>query len=101
MLFNPYLDECTTFENVRVLKFCEMSLETTIVREDEPISFKNTKPLKIFYNTENGQIINTLQEVRLASEKTKMKCRLDELIACSNIQETLKKWVVSAMNSTK
>lgn len=101
MLFKPYSDECTTFENVRVLKFDEMSLETTIVREGEPTSFKNTKPLKIYYNTDNAQIMNTLQEVRLASEKTKMKCRLDELIARSNIQETLKKWIASAMEPVK
>ncbi|MER2006695.1 MAG: hypothetical protein ABS939_04510 [Psychrobacillus sp.] len=100
MLFKPYSDECTTFENVRVLKFGEESLEATIVREDEPVSFKNTKAVKIFYNTENAQILNTLQEVRLTSDKTKMKCRLDELISCSNIQETLKKWIISTTKST-
>lgn len=101
MLFKPYADECTTFENVRVLKFDAYSFETKVLRESEFTVFKNTKPVKIFYNTDNAQIMNTLQEVRLASEKNKMKCRLDELIACSNIQETLKKWISSAMEPVK
>lgn len=100
LLFNPYSDECATFVNVRVLKFNESSFEVKVVRKEGATSFKNTKPVKIFYNTNNAQIMNTLQEVRLASEKTKMKCRLDDLIVCSNIQEVLKEWIVSTVNQT-
>lgn len=101
MLFKPYSDECTTFENVRVLKFHEHSFEVNVMREGESIPFKNAKPVKIFYNTDNTKIINTLQEVRLASDKLKMKCRLDELIDCSDIQKALKKWLASAMEPVK
>ena len=100
MLFNPYSDECTTFVNVRVLKFNELSFEVTITRDGKSFTFKNTKPLKIFYKTDTPEIINTLQEVSLVSDKMKLKCRLDELIERSEIQETLNKWIVSSVKST-
>lgn len=95
MTLKPYADECTTFENVRLMKFNEGDLEVAVVRKGEKIPFKNTKPTKIYYNTDNAKIMNTLQEVRLASDDSKLKCRLEELVACSNVQDTLEKWIKS------
>lgn len=95
MTLKPYTDECTTFENVRLMKINEGDLEVAVVRSGEKVPFKNTKQVKIYYNTDDAKIMNTLQEVRLASDDSKLKVRLDELVACSNIQSTLKKWIES------
>ncbi|MER1958826.1 MAG: hypothetical protein ABS942_15695 [Solibacillus sp.] len=68
MKFSPYADECTTFENVRILRFAEGAVEINIVRKGEKNVFANSKPFVIYYETAATKIINTLQEVRFASE---------------------------------
>lgn len=93
MKFSPHADECTTFENVRKLRFAEGTVEINIVREGEKTVFTNPKPFVIYYETRTSEILNTLQEVRFASEKFKVKDRLKELMAISDIQKTLKNWV--------
>lgn len=93
MVFTPYADECTTFENVRILKFEKESVEIAIkTGNDDQKIFVNTKPFNIYFNTNNFTIMNTLQEIKLISEKTKLKCRLGELIVKSNIEALLKEW---------
>lgn len=91
MIFKPYADECTTFENVRVLKFEKESIEVEVkISKDEQKVFINTKPFCIYFNTNTFEILNTLQEVKLISEKTRLKCRLGELVDNSNIETLLK-----------
>ncbi|MEY9980450.1 hypothetical protein [Lysinibacillus sp. RC79] len=91
MIFKPYADECTTFENVRVLKFEKESVEVEVkISKDEQKVFINTKPFYIYFNTNTFKILNTLQEVKLISEKTRLKFRLGELIDRSNIEALLK-----------
>ena len=97
MLFEPSANECTSFENVRVLKFGVGAVEINVL---EPISgkkmYKNTKPLKIYFNTNSLEIMNTLQVVHFASEKTKLKCDLKELMEQSDIGKQLKKWATGS-----
>lgn len=91
MIFKPYADECTTFENVRVLKFEKESIEVAVkISKDEQKVFINTKPFYIYFNTNTFGILNTLQEIKLISEKTRLKCRLGELVDKSNIETLIK-----------
>ncbi|WP_427110439.1 hypothetical protein [Lysinibacillus xylanilyticus] len=91
MVFKPYADECTTFENVRVLKFEKESVEVEVkISKDEQKVFINTKHFYIYFNTNTFKILNTLEEVKLISEKNRLKCRLGELIDRSNIEALLK-----------
>lgn len=93
LAFKPYSDECTTFENVRVLRFYEKSIDIiTNHGAGEKMVFTNTKPFAIYYDTVNSKILNTLQVVRFESDKTKVKYRLEELIELSDIGQRLKDW---------
>lgn len=98
MKFSPYADECTTFENVRILRFVDGAVEINIVRKGEKNVFTNSKPFVIYYETGTAKILNTLQEVRFASEKLKVKDRLRELIAISDIEICLKNWIEQQLN---
>lgn len=93
LLFKPYADECTTFENMRVMRFYEGSIDIVVNCDmGEKKIFTNTKPFVLYYDTVNSKILNTLQVVRLESDKTKVKYRLKELIELSDIGQRLKGW---------
>lgn len=96
MTLKPHTDECTTFENVRLMKVGEKDLEITVSRGNQLVEFKNSKPVKIFYRTDDGKVMNTLQVIHLVSdENIKLKVRFDELVAHSDIQDIIKKWILS------
>jgi len=92
--FAPYADECTTFKYVRRLRFDEESVEIIMTNgEGEKLVFRNSKPFVLCYDTKTSKILNTLQIVRLTSEKIKVKHSLEELIILSDIQGRLQDWV--------
>ncbi|MEG0470757.1 MAG: hypothetical protein RR588_00325 [Solibacillus sp.] len=93
LTFKPYADECTTFENMRVMRFSEWAIDIVVNCDmGEKKIFTNTKPFVLYYDTVNSKILNTLQVVRFESDKTKVKYRLKELIELSDIGQRLKDW---------
>ncbi len=91
--FKPYADECTTFENVRVLRFYEKSIDIITDRSlGEKIVFTNSKSFPLYYDTVTLKILNVLQVVKFESDKKKVKYCLKELIELSDIEQRLKDW---------
>lgn len=100
MLFEPYADECTTFQNVRVLKFDKGMIEVTVREEGVNKLYKNSKKFKVYFNTTTMKVMNILQEVRFSSDKTKFNCKLEDLVQQSDIENLLEKWMASRKSKT-
>lgn len=102
MAFNPVVNRCTTFKNVRILKFEEESIELTLETPEEGRKvFVNTKPFNLYYNTNTLKVMNTLQEIKLKSQKDpdskikriKLNSSLEELVDRSNIEKLLEGYI--------
>ncbi|MEK4425896.1 hypothetical protein [Solibacillus sp. FSL K6-1523] len=92
--FAPFSDECTTFENVRVVRFQEGMVGVVMNNGlGEKIVFTNTKPFAIYYDTTSSKILNVLQIVRFESDKMKIKHSLKEMLELSDIEKRLKIWI--------
>lgn len=102
MAFKPSVNGCTTFKNVRILKFEEESIELTLNTPEEGRKvFVNTKAFNLYFNTNTLKVMNTLQEIKLKSQKDpdpknkriKFNCSLEELVERSNIEKLLEEYM--------
>lgn len=104
MAFNPVVNRCTTFKNVRILKFEEESIELILKTPEEGRKvFVNTKSFNLYYNTNTNtlKVMNTLQEIKLKSQKDpdpkikriKLNSSLEELVDRSNIEKLLEGYI--------